>query len=537
MEHNESLELVADYSFFGCMDDIDDPLECGKLSLSTISSTSSIKSEVNQDKVHLIEYDSFQIWDKTPDLFQSWRALQTKEAEKRNVMERKLPSIDSNWVTVEYSECIMYHEWFWNDVGYCLSCYIKDLNCDLIHPWCQCEGNHVLPIQSPLDIKRLRRIKDTMKIMRTQGSLRKLTINGIERNLNEYRLNEQKFVSMINAFKNNHRKLASSIFSNNGIESIPHLLQERKLPIGSYTKLDNKIDLNDGNDTVKYHRTDEKIKNLIETSKFQKQRELGTNKNLTHVEKETNSSDSLSNNVDGTEAVASTPLLVRSKSIFQVKVNELKTGGTPARLEETKQIRAKIREEQLLRLQKQKEKTYKLSTENWRRRESQNDEGKISNANENKVAGYPNAKNDKSKCKEAHQIPVMEKVSCPYKDKSRNKSSTYLQAVKDSSNENMTHLKTSKSQDCTLSSRLTKLKLIESKLQKENDEMSERIISSPGVKRKATSINSKISMTQSVPINYGSTVNSCSYFPSQRLVNTNTVSKFQPMTSIKSRSR
>jgi len=145
-----------------------------------INST-SIKKTVHQKNVSIVAYENHQIWDQTPDLFHSWRTEKTKETDIRKVRE-VMPIIDTNWVSVDYSECIMYHEWFWNDMGYCLSCDVKGLRCDLVHPWCQCEALHVLPIQSPNDINRLRRIRFTLKMMKVRGLFKITTESTIDRN-------------------------------------------------------------------------------------------------------------------------------------------------------------------------------------------------------------------------------------------------------------------------------------------------------------------------------------------------------------------
>merc|ERR1719511_512057 len=102
----------------------------------------------------------------------------------------------------------------------------------------------------------------------------------------------------------------------------------------------------------------------------------------------------------------------------------------------------------------------------------------------------------------------------------------YLQEENDSTQKfDMSHLMTSKSQVFTHSARLSNLKDMESKLQKENDERSQRILSSPGVKRKASSVPSKYPLTQSIPIKFESTINSCNYAPSKSIINASSVSK------------
>jgi len=236
-----------------------------------------------------------------------------------------------------------------------------------------------------------------------------------------------------------------------------------------------------------------------------------------------------------TEAIHS-PAVVRNKSLFQAKVNELKTGGTPARLEETKQIRAKIREEQLLRLNKQKEGKLnnKILTQLWSRGEGQNSNRQNDkNLQSKKESNNLQSLNSKSKERQSAKIPVMQKVSCPYKDKSEEKNHAHPLVAH---RREIFH-GTSEKLPKLLTSRLSNLKLMESKLEKENDEMSIRILSSPGVKRKAYSVPSKNPLTQSVPINFGSSINSCSYIPSKILPNTNSASGFQELTASKDRNR
>merc|ERR1711962_1402966 len=237
--------------------------------------------------------------------------------------------------------------------------------------------------------------------------------------------------------------------------------------------------------------------------------------------------------------MTSTPVVSKSKSVLQVKVNELKNGGTPARLEETKQIRAKIREEQLLRLQKQKEGKTKnnLVNQGWRKVVVQRTK-EMDNYTANDEHGNNfNDVHEKCDKRESAKIPVMERVSCPYKDSSSKKTYSNLKAVQDSTQKCDKAAVMSERSQNTLSSRLSNLKLMESRLQRENDEMSQRILSSPGVKRKASSVPSKYPSTQSIPIKFESTINSCNYAPSKSIINASSVSKLQQFTALKGRSR
>lgn len=357
-ENSELFQQQSEHSFFGCIDEADDLLE-DSLNAHVINVTSDqispqkspkSKLESNLKKIR-------HIWDKVPNSFQGMKTDQKTKVEHQMGKPIKLPFCDSNLLTVSKEECILYNQLFFN----------------VEQKWCDCEGKHMLPIQNPFDVKRLRSARKILNCRR---------IVGISKNMKTHSLRTLESASKYNSVQPKRNSLSEG-------DTKTQNYSKRISYISNSADLSSEIPQNPSpvnsefNAVQSYCKTNHSSKVLGDkkqgyfTNPIEKQ--ISQNKTTILKRPQQGQHEKLGNL--GCKAPNVSPLRVKNKDITRIKVDcGINNGGTPERLEETKRLRAKIKEEQLLRLKKQNENKNLLinklvyNKEGWRKGDNRQNE-------------------------------------------------------------------------------------------------------------------------------------------------------------------